>query len=472
MKNASHAKHLDQLMLKKSIHAIVMVPKIGKLTVTARKLFNMVLHSTQQQISDFVATGKEVPAGHMFQSKFSDLVYPIELGKSDLRTAGKAYFQELTEIGVEWNAPDKNQDPETNQVAEPDQDGMFWRKYHLLSDAELHKENGVIVAKWMFSSTVFNILKSPKLYAKINILELAKLSSYESVVLYEICSRYKENPSGVTSSHEPNWWVRAFCAKLPALNPETNEPNWRDWPRLKNEKVLSAVAEINDHTDLQIKLLETKDWKTIVSVQFEVKLKSSSKAAEIEAVAPSPKLSQKVAEFAGKLELNLGDVLALSKIHSDVALVDAMIKLEARMNQEDTDPVKSKLAYLKTILQELDGLVNYSKPTIQTVMPAVAHQVSASKVKPLEIVHDYKTTRTKEIKEELLNQPIEVKKKYAEKALEKLTEIKLLTPSMAIKVRAGNFENAFLVSHMIEIYAADVYGSDWGTEQQADSLAI
>jgi len=448
------SSYVDQLTIKKPTQALVMMPKIGKLSIVARKLFNMILHSTQKQIAIFIDAGKDVPAGHLFKCKLNDLVDPLEFGESNLRSLAKLNFKEMRDIHVEWSAPDQTQS------------GFIWENYSLLSDAKLKIEDGALIAYWAFSSSVFNALRYPDQYARINVLQLAKLTSYEAVVLYEICSRYKTNPLGLTVAREPVWWVKALSSKLPAaINPETNEPNWRGWSQTKIEKVLGAISEINSETDLSIELIEKKEIRTIVSVQFKVKVKTNvTNSEQIEAVTQPSKLSQKVAEFASKLEISLSDVFALSKFHSDLALVDAMVKLEARINQQDADPIKSKLAYLKKILGELNAIVDYkSAPQAQTLLPPKL-VVLAKPEAEAEAVYDYKTTRRMQIRAEMLNQPFEVRLKFAEIGLQKLQTIGMSNPNLATKVSAGIFENPLLISQMTEAYAVDVYGKDWGLE--------
>jgi hypothetical protein len=43
----------DQLKIKKPVQSLVLIPKKGKLSVVARKLYNVILHSTIAQIAEF-----------------------------------------------------------------------------------------------------------------------------------------------------------------------------------------------------------------------------------------------------------------------------------------------------------------------------------------------------------------------------------------------------------------------------------
>ena len=99
---------------------------------------------------------------------------------------------------------------------------------------------------------------------------LAKLGSYTAVALYEICARYRDNPSGVTSRKPVAWWVDALS--------NGPGPERREWRKFKNERVKEAVAEINAETDLEIELIEHKQGRVITEVQFAVRKKRQAAA--------------------------------------------------------------------------------------------------------------------------------------------------------------------------------------------------
>ena len=404
----------DALKIKKPVQALVLVPKKGKLSVVARKLYNVILHSTIAQIHEFELQGKEIPAEHLFEGRLTELVLPIQMGQSDLRAKAKEYFTQMAEIRLDWEAPDANGPGK-------------WTNLGLLSEAQLDREdsknpNSEVIARWAFPPTIIKELRHPEMYAQLSIYQLAKLSSYEAVALYEICARYRTNAAGVTSLQEPLWWIKALSNKVPAIDPVTGLPKWREWRKFKDEKIKKAVSEINEQTDLSVELLEKKE-----GVQFSVKRKANE-------FAPLPnRLNPEIAEAAIKLGLKLTDIANLIRNgQSELGLKAAF----ARMAKQDLGAINRKLAYLSKILQEVNPLIGSGLDAAapqQTVLPASAEPRS----EPLTMVLSYKDERRGEIRREFLLLDKAAQRPYAYAALAELRAIKMANPSMSLKVESG-----------------------------------
>lgn len=436
----------DQLKIKKPVQSLVLVPKKGKLSVVARKLYNVILHSTIAQIAEFELQGKEVPAEHLFEGRLTELVQPLQLGQSDLRAKAKEYFQQMAEIRLDWEAPDVN--------------GFGkWTNLALLAEAQLDRVDpsnlkSEVIARWAFPPTIFKELRHPEMYAQLSIYQIAKLSTYEAVALYEICARYRTNAAGVTSLQEPLWWVKAMSNKVPDIDPKTGEPKWREWRKFKDEKIKKAVAEINEQTDLNIELIEKKE-----GAQFAVKRKASAHGTT------SNRLNPEIAEAAIRLGLKLADIAMLIRNgQSEAGLKVAF----AKMAKQDPGSISRKLAYLNKILEEVNPMISDGSVqgllNQQTLLPpdATSHQ------EPLKIALSYKDERRGEMRREFLQLSKDEQKPFAYTALAELRSNKMANPSMSLKVEAASWESApILFSKMVELYAVEKYGSDWGLEQSA-----
>ena len=55
-------------------------------------------------------------------------------------------------------------------------------------------------------------------------------------------------------------------------------------------------------------------------------------------------------------------------------------------------------------------------------------------------------------------------KRYAEMALDDLRKAGFANPSFARKVQAGDWLTGVLLSKVIDAYAIEIYGPDWGAE--------
>jgi hypothetical protein len=448
----------DQVKLRKPVKTLVMIPMAGKISVVARKLYNVVLHSTSSQIKEYeLKTGNVVPYGHYFESRLVDLLQPIQTGQSDLRARAKEYFREMAEIRIEWEAPD-NRDEQGDDDDEQDD----WVNIGLLSEARLRKaspgvSNSEVIARWALPPGIFRQLRNPQdyKYAQLSLYQIAKLDTYEAVALYEICARYRNNPSGVTSKQEPIWWIKALSNKVPPIDPATGLPKWREWRKFKDEKVKKAVAEICDQTDLDIEMIEKGG-----QVQFAVR----RKAAEF---APLPnKLNPEIADKALGLGLKLTDIATLLRNgQSEVGLKEAL----ARMAKQDMKKIDRKFAYLLKILEEVNPLISDGAPIQTTGQQEVLPRVTNPTAGPAPFALTYKEERRAEIRKEFLLLDKAEQQPFAYLALVELKAMKLASPTLSVKVEAKAWETApLLFSKMVEIFAAQQHGAQWAVDPVAN----
>lgn len=437
----------DSATFKKPNSALVMMPKVGKLTAVTRKIFNVLLRTTQRQINALSKEGKVVEATHYFRARLDELVDPVEVGNSNLTSSAKKSLLEMRRTEVDWEAPDANSE-------------VIWSNMSLLSEAKIAKEEGILYAYWALPPGLLTVIADPQRYTPIDISQLAKLKTYAAIALYEICVRYKNNPTGLTSENNMEWWVDALTQSAPKIDPITKKPKLRLWSKFKSEQVNVAIDEINTKSDIGIELVEKKTGKAVTSAQFKV----WRKPADSVGIAIGSKMSPEVAEIANKLGVSLSDISNLIKHgQSERVLKVALGKLESRINREDLAPVESKTAYLRTVLSETNNFVT------PVTVPLVPISVMSDFKAPTDLPEalSYQESRRREIKEELLDLGKERQKKYAELALEYLQKAGIATTTISRKVESGDWATGILFSKMIEIYAVEQYGVNWGSETEA-----
>jgi hypothetical protein len=433
---------------KKPNSALVMMPKVGKLTAVSRKIFNVLLHTTQRQVNALNLEGKIVEATHYFRARLDELVDPVEVGSSNLTSSAKKSLLEMRRTEVDWEAPDANS-------------GVIWSNMSLLSEAKIVKEGGILYAYWALPPGLLTVIADPQRYTPIDITQLSQLKTYAAVALYEICVRYKNNPTGLTSENDLEWWVDALTQSAPKIDPKTKKPKLRLWSKFKSEQVTVAIHEINTKSDIGIELIEKKTGKAVTSAQFKVWRKSFDTVG----ITSGPKMSPEVAELTNKLGLSLSDISNLIKQgQSESILKIGFAKLEARITREDLAPVESKMAYLRTVLAETNSYVSpvSSVPNATAVLPVIRESIDLPKAL------SYQEHRRLEIKEELLNLGKDRQKRYAELALEYLQKAGIATTTISRKVESGDWATGVLFSKMIEAYAIEQYGVDWGVEVAKD----
>lgn len=433
---------------KKPNSALVMMPKVGKLTAITRKIFNVLLHTTQRQVQDLTHDGKIVSATHYFSARLDELVDPVEVGLSNLTSSAKKSLLEMRRTEVDWEAPDANS-------------GVIWSSMSLLSEAKIVKAGGILYAYWALPPGLLSVIADPQRFTPINIAQLSRLKTYAAVALYEICVRYKNNPTGLTSENPLDWWLDALTQSPPKLDPKTKMPKPRLWSKFKSEQVSVAIREINGKSDIGIELIEKKTGKAVTSAQFKVWRKPVDAAA----LSSAPRMSPELALTATALGLPLVDMASLMKQGHDESVVRiGLAKLEARMGRDDLVPVDSKLAYLRAVLSETQGFI--------AVEPAAKPAVSVSPLSPppaeLPKILSFQEHRRAEIKAELMNIGKANQKKYAELALLSLQKAGIATTTITRKVESGDWMTGVLFSKMIEAFAVEHYGADWGVGFDAE----
>ncbi len=431
---------------KKPNPALVLVPKIGNLTTVTRKMFNIILHSTQKQLMDLKVAGKLMAPDEgspVFTARLDELTRPVQTTDSQITTYAKKALTQMRDVRIDWNAPDANSE-------------VIWSDVSLLSEASITKVKGILYANWVVPNALLKLIRDPDRFTVLDNAIICDLSSYAAVALYEICARYKDNPSGVTSQNELEWWVDALT-QSPKVDPKTKKVRLRPWTKFKNEHGNAAIAEINEKTDIGIELIEKKGTgKTIVAAQFKVWRKSVQTIAESKI-----KMSPEIADLASNLGFDLSSIsLLLNQGLSEVVVLDGLRKFKIR-TEISTEPIDSKMAYLRKILSKTSGLVASSIPKTASGNPAVPISAAA-----IEMARTYKEERRAAIRAELLNLSKEDQKVYATQVLDELKVNGQSNPTIFRKVECGEWSTAhILFNKMIERFAVEQYGADWAIEQ-------
>lgn len=350
-----------------------MVPIVGRLSPVSRKLFNALLHRGGREFQRRLADGNPMLAEETFEARLSELVAHLPGEAADWSTNAYAHLTEMLRTEVVWESIDKN------SVT------TGWGAMNLLSQAEFEK-GGAWHIRWAFPPRVLTALKDPAFYTRLDLDIIGSLRTYASLALYEVCARYRTNPTGVTCSQSPEWWVEALTAravrspsakvgsKQVSIEEQRVKPK-REWRKVKSESVLDAIVEINTKTDLEIELIEKRTGKAVTEVQFAVRRKRRALIAE-EGVPPDM-LAQAIS-----LGVSASDISTLARTvrgGHDV-LKAALKKLAERVGRADLEPISSAVSYLKSILAELDLYI--AEPAAELVVKPRKPTVSLERLTP------------------------------------------------------------------------------------------
>lgn len=445
----------ENLDLRKPHEMIVMMPRSKRVTLTGRRIYNVLLQLSQSRLSAMEAMPS---ADYMFEAPLPAILRTTGSSGED-RTAAKRYLKEMRSLEVDWESTAPG-------------DGVKWRGFAMLSEVAIEVRNGENWVSWSYPPTIMAALKEPQRWARINLDVLASLSSYAAVALYEICARYRDNPGGVTSRKPVAWWADAL-SQTPAGSER------REWRKFKNERVNSAVAEINAETDLEIELVEHKQGKAVVEVQFSVRKKRG--------VVPKLRGANDIvdanlilrAESLGVRELKLEGLI---KEFGEAAVRAGVEALERRTANSKLRSVDNAYSYLRSLLRN-GGVMEEAADEPKRSRGAEAGmsngmliaaelrtaQEGSSRPPPTEPIvvqrSDWLNERIAALREELLSLSPERRQVFVDAAVQDLTGKGQMSAVLARRVGQGDVLHGLVGVAVVRHYATATYGANWDQPQ-------
>ena len=428
--------------LRKPHEMIVMVPRAGRVTITGRRLYNVLLQVSQSKL---VVAGEMPPADFLFEAPLAALLKSTGSNGDD-RTAAKRYLSEMQDIKVDW------------QSTAPG-DGTKWKSLNMLSQAEIELRHGENWCRWAFPPDIMGALFSPERWARIDLDVLKNLSSVPSLALYEICARYRDSPGGLTSRQAPAWWLDALSS-----GPAGGEK--REWRKFKNERVKDAVAEINAGTDLEIALIEHKEGRAVKEVQFTVRRKQRVQRQVVDAPPVDVGFVLRAATL-GVPESKLDGLIREFGIEAVQAKVDV---LEKRLMNRTLTKLENPLSYLRALLRNADPLetapvltrvASEMLPEVRTAMPRV----------PAAQGSNWKEARYAQLSAELAAMTPEERALLVDLARKEMIERGLWTAVTSRRAGQGDVLHGPFGAVLRKVYGISKYGTDWDTEPAAVLLS-
>jgi hypothetical protein len=324
--------------IHKPVSTLAIVPTSGAITRVARQAYTIMLLLAKEQ-------GVEDPKTQMFSSPVNSIIRGFD---GNLGTKGrlKADLKSMVSHVVEWQSPSSGETQE-------------WGALPLLAEVRLKLQGGEHWVHWAYPPSLRQEMLDPQIFAKLNRSTVAKFRSHAGLALYEICARYQDNPSHLTSKREWRWWVPVLTGKPLAQDAKV------EFRFFNRDVVKPAVQEINEISELLVEAKEIRVGKTIQFLQFEVRKKPTAKPERPQALEGSA--------LAKAEKLGIPDALAedLWLRYGNEALMAALNKLSQRLSQV-ASPVRSKAAYLKTVLAN-NGLEEEAELIAQAMSKEEVH---------------------------------------------------------------------------------------------------
>jgi hypothetical protein len=324
--------------LRKPVNTLAIVPtKSSKITVLARKAYNVLLYIAQEQ-----GIEQEV-----FSAPLQSILRGVDFN-SNAREIVKQHLRAMVSTTVEWQSPTAGE-------------GDAWNVAGLLAHAKVYKKGGENWVEWSFAPNIKNELLEPQRFARLRLDVISQLRRHSGVVLYEICARYRD--VGLTARQPWPWWRPVLTG-----SPDTEDSVKQEYRFFKRDVLKLAIAEINAVTDLDVELIEHKAGRFIADIQFRV-AKKQQEALPLRHPPVPVDLSQVVR--ATTVGIRSEDAETLIQAHGNEAMATALDALTKRIASEFPEPLRDPYRYLRALL-EASSAAAAKKATEGSAEPAAS----------------------------------------------------------------------------------------------------
>ena len=423
--------------IKKPVSTLAIVPTSGAITRVARQAYTIMLMLAKEQ-------GAEDPKTGLFCSPVNTIIKGYD-GNIGTKVRLKADLKSMVSHVVEWQSPSEGEITE-------------WGALPLLAEVRLKLQNGEHWVYWAYPPSLRQEMLDPQIFAKLNRLTISKFRSHAGLALYEICARYQDNPSHLTSKRAWKWWVPVLTGKPMVADSKV------EFRFFNRDTVKPAVEEINEVSELIVETREIRVGKSIEYLQFSVRKKPTGQLVHL---APLDGTGLAKAEKLG-IPNAIAEELWLR--HGNADFLAALNKMAQRLSQV-ASPVRSKVAYLKAVLANR-GLEEEAKQ----IEMAIAKELPSrweSKPNPAEvsqhILLEAQKNKTALVRGEILAlsdaERDELLQEYKAYAIATEKQRSILK-----KVDAGEWQSGILLGELMAFYWKKTRRLSWSEEQRSEAL--
>ncbi len=234
---------LKQQVIKHS-SAIQIGSSSGDISLVQRKAYNVLLAHAYD----------DLPTKDEHRMPIADICRSLNFESNNTKYLKDA-LRGLVKTNVEWNILGADRQQE-------------WGVAAMLSEVRI--KNGFCY--WGYSNTLRKLLYNPRIYARINLSLQNQISSKHSLILYENIFFYYRADDGFG---ETPWIEIPILRKLLGIH----DGKYKQFKVLNNTVIKKSVDEINEKTDLSVRIEYKRAGRKISRVKFYVKLKLSESTA-------------------------------------------------------------------------------------------------------------------------------------------------------------------------------------------------
>ena len=434
MNDVAQISNLDQL--KKPVNALAIVPQNRKITALGRKAYNVMLNIAQAQ-----GVEKEV-----YRAPLSEIVSGLDYGSNDMELI-KKHLRSMASTIVEWQSPTTGE-------------GSKWTVCTLIAHAEILKERNQNFLIWSYAPPLRQELLSPAVFSKLSIGMLSQMHTHAGIVLYEICTRYKN--IGRTSRQHWRWWVPVLTG-----HPDTEKLAKVEYRFFKRDTIKPAIAEVCAITDIEIELVEYKDGKSISEIQFNVKVKNQ---VTLPLKSPLKPVDLSIVKKANDLNIAEEKLEELVAKHGETEVKLALSELEQRILKAFPGPIRDPHRYLKA---RLSGVQQVDANANREDSEKLGRDETLKKQVELKASWRDEWLRRKKA---LMIESIQALSEEVVRDLEAslITELvaKNAHPSLVKRLKSNGWDHPMVRHLMIDYYATGSHGEGWDKPSTEDLLDL
>ena len=443
---AQPEKTPSDLIIKQNHEMVVMKP-LGnsKVTLIGRRLYSTLLATTQKQV-----VGKTPLATDTFKAPLSSLL-KVSSDSTSAITVAKSYFKEMLDLKVSWESTAPG-------------DGVKWIGLNMLSQAKITETGGQLWVSWAFPPEIMEMIINPERYAVWNLKISSRLSTYCALALYEICARYRDNPTGVTSRKSPDWWIDALSNTAAGADKKR-----REWRKFKGEKIKAAILEINSETDLEIELIEHKEGRALGEVQFAVR----KKQRQIDLNFESKIIDVEIVQEAMSLGVPENKVRKLLNTYTDELISAKLKELRDRMLNKSLVQIEHPYAYLKSILNNVNLSDQQSKSESkkhQSENSGSSTKLNSSSAVDLFNLDSTANQQHTDLFKEFNELDEETRQYWIDRTIQSLKETSQFQAIYLKRAHEKHIYPGLFGSQVARVYAENTYGPEWQKESSLQAL--
>ena len=323
----------------------------GQFSLLSRKLYNVFISTAQkQQRPGTNAPIDEPSAESYFWIALQDVVKDTRYNSNDYETL-KEHANELQNIRV---------------AAESEK---MWTSERLLSGVKIYNSKGLkskggtVWLGFSFPPEVMQMVLKPTIYTKFSLWYQTQLRTASSLALYEICRRYASSPSHLT--HRDNWnrWYYTVTGTA------TSDASTPEYKYFKRDHLMKSIAEINAITDIEVELIEFRDGRKVIDIQFKVYQKAQSSFD----LSTTPLINMALLDRIVALGVSKDEATAIYTAYDESVVLAHLNLVDSRQKNPRITPVESAAAYFKTAIKKGYATTKAADPEVdRSVTPPPA----------------------------------------------------------------------------------------------------